>query len=355
MAIRYMYMEIKKININQTWSVANKSVSTKHASSDSKAIRSDNSTDVYIPKSIQSSVNYRPMTWDEYIWQEEIKNILSSAIFSAKKSWHTLGHILVSWPSWYGKTTLAQIIAKELSVNIKIITAYAINKPSEIISILNSLSEGDVLFIDEIHRLLPKIEEVLYTAMEDRSIDMVMPEWWSVRIPLSKFTLIWATTMMEKLSTPFKNRFVYKFHLAEYNSAEKSQIIARYLNHYNINFDDKLLNDIHERFESVPREIHNMCIKIRDYTSSHTSSQELKLDIYIRNDFVAWIGVDSDGLGAMHHRYLEILKTYDKPVWVKTIAMKLGINPQSVEDDIEPILVKLGKIDRTHRGRIYIY
>ena len=167
-------MQIKKINIKQN-KQSGRDALLEHVKAD--ANQSGNPADIYIPQNNQSSANYRPMTWDEYIWQEEIKNILSSAIFSAKKSWHTLGHILVSWPSWYGKTTLAQIIAKELGVNIKIITAYAINKPSEIISVLNSLSEWDVLFIDEIHRLLPKIEEVLYTAMEDRSIDMVMPEW----------------------------------------------------------------------------------------------------------------------------------------------------------------------------------
>jgi Holliday junction resolvasome RuvABC ATP-dependent DNA helicase subunit len=120
--------------------------------------------------------------------------------------------------------------------------------------------------------------------------------------------------MMEKLSTPFKNRFVYKFHLTEYNSSEKALIISRYLNHYNIKFENNILDNISDRFESVPREIHNMCIKIRDYITSHTKDHKLHLDIYIRNDFVNRIGVDSDGLGAMHHRYLEILKTYDKPV-----------------------------------------
>lgn len=331
-------MEIKKINTNQNKTALNKS---------------DNNTNIK-KNNDQKFKNYRPIEWSEFIWQDEIKNILTSAIFSSQKSGHNMGHILLSWPSGYGKTTMAQIIAKSLGVNIKIITAYAINKPSEIISILNSLSEGDVLFIDEIHRLLPKIEEVLYTAMEDWSIDMVMPEWWSVRIPLNKFTLIGATTMLEKLSIPFKNRFVYKFHLSEYNLSQKEQIAARYLNYYNIYYDPKILGLVSERVDSVPREIHNMCIKIRDFISSHTDSKQLILNHNIWLDFANWIWVDSDWLTNMHHRYLEILKWYTKPVWVKTIAMKLWINPQSVEEDLEPLLIKLWKVDRTHRGRIYI-
>lgn len=329
-------MEIKKINIKQN-----------------KASKSENISDIK-KSSDHNTKSYRPVERNDFVWQDEIKNILASAIFSSQKSSHSLGHILLSGPSGYGKTTLAQIISKSLGVNIKIITAYAINKPSEIISILNSLAEWDVLFIDEIHRLLPKIEEVLYTAMEDWSIDMVMPEGGSVRIPLNKFTLIWATTMLEKLSIPFKNRFVYKFHLSEYNLSQKEQIIARYLNHYNIYYDPKILPAVSERVDSVPREIHNMCIKIRDFISSHTDGKQLILDHNNRHDFTNWIWVDSDWLTAMHHRYLEILKSYDKPVGVKTIAMKLGINPQSVEWDLEPLLVKLGKIDRTHRGRIFI-
>ena len=148
---------------------------------------------------------------------------------------------MLSGPSGYGKTTLAQIIAKLLGVQIKIINAYAISKPAEMISILNSLQVHDILFVDEVHRLKAPVEEVLYSAMEDHVIDMVMPEGGSVRIPIHPFTLVGATTQMESLSTPFKNRFIYKFHLIEYDTDEKHQIILRYLHHYHITAADEII------------------------------------------------------------------------------------------------------------------
>lgn len=180
-----------------------------------------------------------------------------------------MGHMLFSGPSGFGKTTMAHIISKQGNVSIKAVTGYAITKPSEIISILNTLETGDVLFIDEIHRLKPNIEEVLYIAMEDFVIDMVMPEGGNVRIPINPFTLIGATTKSESLSQPIKNRFVYQFHFMEYTPTEKEIIIKKYLKKYGIMADDQLIKKMSEKVAAVPREIHNFCIKIRDYVITH--------------------------------------------------------------------------------------
>jgi len=186
---------------------------------------------VYKPDIKQTNNNnniVRPVSFEEFIWQEDIKNILKSAIISALKRWDSLWHILLSWDSWFWKTTLACIIANYLRKNIKIITAYAMEKPSDMISILNQLEEWDILFIDEIHRLKPKIEEILYIAMEDFRIDIIVQDE-NMSLPINKFTLIWATNKLENLSDAFKNRFIYKFHLKPYTNKEKEKILSKYL------------------------------------------------------------------------------------------------------------------------------
>lgn len=294
----------------------------------------------------------RPDTFDEFIGQEHIKGVVKTAIDSWKKrKWH-IGHILFSGPSWFGKTTMAHIISKQWQVNIKAVTWYAITKPSEIISILNTLENGDILFIDEIHRLKPNIEEVLYIAMEDFVIDMVMPEWWNVRIPINPFTLIGATTKSESLSQPIKNRFVYHFHFMEYTSNEKEIIIKKYLKKYEIKTSDEIVTKISGKVDAVPREIHNLCIKIRDFVI--TESQDKTLTDSLRIDFLKHSKIDEWGMTPLHAKYLEILENADRPLGVKAIAVQLWINEKAVEEDVEPLLLKLGKIEKTYGWRIII-
>lgn len=300
-----------------------------------------------------SDIQIRPTLFSQFVGQEEAKKVLDSAIQSAIKRQASLGHVLFAWQSGYGKTTLAQIVATQMGKQIKIITGYALSKPADLISVLNTLQEGDILFIDEIHRLKPTLEEVLYIAMEDFVIDMVMPEWGNVRVPLSPFTLIGATTKLELLSAPLKNRFVYKFHFMEYTAEERMWILQRYLDMYGIRVSPDVLVELSSKIEGVPREIHNFVIKLRDYLVAHHEHMEVShLTQELRNDFIGWVQIDEGGLTSIHKRYLEILETYDLPVGVKTIAMKLGINERSVEDDIEPLLLKLGKIDKTSRWRV---
>jgi len=305
-------------------------------------------------KLININGTHRPISFDEFIGQEHIKNVLKTAIESGKKRKSHVWHILFSWPSWFGKTTMANIIAKQSNVGIKAVTGYAITKPAEIISILNSLEQGDILFIDEIHRLKPNIEEVLYIAMEDFVIDMVMPEWWNVRIPINPFTLIWATTKSELLSQPIKNRFVYNFHFMEYNSQEKEIIIEKYLRQYEVDFDPSILPQISAKVDAVPREIHNLCIKIRDYTITNSHLDGIWLSLPIWEAFLIHSKIDEWGMTPLHAKYLDILREADRPLWIKTIAVQLGINEKAVEEDIEPLLLKLWKIEKTAGWRILI-
>ncbi|MFZ2150646.1 MAG: AAA family ATPase [Candidatus Absconditicoccaceae bacterium] len=293
----------------------------------------------------------RPSNFEEFIGQEHIKGVLKTAIQSAQKRDSHMGHILFSGPSGFGKTTIAYIISKQGNIGIKAVTGYAISKPSEIVSILNSLEQGDILFIDEIHRLKPNIEEVLYIAMEDFVIDMVMPEGGSVRIPINPFTLIGATTKSESLSQPMKNRFIYNFHFMEYSPEEKKTLIKKYLIEYKIKFNDNILSEISSKVDAVPREIHNLCIKIRDFI---VSRNEKILDENIRNQFILHSKIDDGGLTPLHNKYLEILRKADRPMGVKAIAVQLGINEKAVEEDVEPLLLKLDKIEKTAGGRILI-
>jgi Holliday junction DNA helicase RuvB len=292
----------------------------------------------------------RPDKFDDFIGQEHIKGVVQTAIQSGKVRKGSIGHMLFSGPSGFGKTTMASIISRQGQVNIKAVTGYAITKPSEIVSILNNLETGDILFIDEIHRLKPNIEEVLYIAMEDFVIDMVMPEGGNVRIPINPFTLIGATTKSETLSQPMKNRFVYNFHFMEYTPREKESLIKKYLLQYHIISSDAIITEIAKKVGSVPREIHNLCIKIRDFLITQSSlieDTDLQLDAGLRKDFLKHAQIEEGGMTPLHARYLEILADADRPLGVKAIAVQLGINEKAVEEDVEPLLLKLGKIEKT--------
>lgn len=294
----------------------------------------------------------RPDSFDLFVGQEHIKSVLNTAIQSAKKRESQIGHTLFGWPSGFGKTTMAHIVSKQSGTSIKAVTGYAISKPSEIVSILNSLDTWDILFIDEIHRLRPNVEEVLYIAMEDFVIDMVMPEGGSVRIPINPFTLVWATTKPESLSQPIKNRFVYNFHFMEYTPEEKKYIIQRYLNKYDVNHKEDILDLIHQKVDAVPREIHNLCVKIRDFVV--TTSEKMHLDESLRDKFLIHTKIDDGGMTPLHKKYLDILAEADRPLWVKSIAIQLWVNEKAVEEDIEPLLLKLSKIEKSHKGRVLL-
>lgn len=297
------------------------------------------------------TISHRPQSFAEFIWQAPIKSVLQTAIESAKLREAPLGHILFSGSSGFGKTTLATIISQQMHTNIKVVTGYALTKPSELVSLLNSLESWDILFIDEIHRIKPTLEEVLYIAMEDFVIDMLMPEWWSIRLPINPFTLVWATTKPESLSQPMKNRFIYHFHFMDYDLEEKKTILDRYLQHYQVNYEPDLLEKFVQKVASVPREIHNLVIKIRDYLISRQLPILTSKD---REEFLKHSQIDDWGMMPIHKKYLDILADFDRPVGVKTLAVQLGVSEKNLEEDIEPLLLKLGKIEKTTKGRSLI-
>ena len=297
------------------------------------------------------TISHRPQSFTEFIWQSPIKSVLQTAIESAKLREAPLGHILFSGSSGFGKTTLATIISQQMNTNIKVVTGYALTKPSELVSLLNSLESWDILFIDEIHRIKPTLEEVLYIAMEDFVIDMLMPEWWSIRLPINPFTLVWATTKPESLSQPMKNRFIYHFHFMDYDLEEKKTILDRYLQHYQVNYEPDLLEKFVQKVASVPREIHNLVIKIRDYLISRQLPILTSKD---REEFLKHSQIDDWGMMPIHKKYLDILADFDRPVGVKTLAVQLGVSEKNLEEGIEPLLLKLGKIEKTTKGRSLI-
>lgn len=297
------------------------------------------------------TISHRPQSFTEFIWQAPIKSVLQTAIESAKLREAPLGHILFSGSSGFGKTTLATIISQQMNTNIKVVTGYALTKPSELVSLLNSLESWDILFIDEIHRIKPTLEEVLYIAMEDFVIDMLMPEWWSIRLPINPFTLVWATTKPESLSQPMKNRFIYHFHFMDYDLEEKKTILDRYLQHYQVNYEPDLLEKFVQKVASVPREIHNLVIKIRDYLISRQLPILTSKD---REEFLKHSQIDDWGMMPIHKKYLDILSDFDRPVGVKTLAVQLWVSEKNLEEDIEPLLLKLGKIEKTTKGRSLI-
>ncbi len=297
------------------------------------------------------TISHRPQSFAEFIWQAPIKSVLQTAIESAKLREAPLGHILFSGSSGFGKTTLATIISQQMNTNIKVVTGYALTKPSELVSLLNSLESWDILFIDEIHRIKPTLEEVLYIAMEDFVIDMLMPEWWSIRLPINPFTLVWATTKPESLSQPMKNRFIYHFHFMDYDLEEKKTILDRYLQHYQVYYEPDLLEKFVQKVASVPREIHNLVIKIRDYLISRQLPILTSKD---REEFLKHSQIDDWGMMPIHKKYLDILADFDRPVGVKTLAVQLGVSEKNLEEDIEPLLLKLGKIEKTTKGRSLI-
>ena len=297
------------------------------------------------------TISHRPQSFAEFIWQAPIKSVLQTAIESAKLREAPLGHILFSGSSGFGKTTLATIISQQMNTNIKVVTGYALTKPSELVSLLNSLESWDILFIDEIHRIKPTLEEVLYIAMEDFVIDMLMPEWWSIRLPINPFTLVWATTKPESLSQPMKNRFIYHFHFMDYDLEEKKTILDRYLQHYQVNYEPHLLEKFVQKVASVPREIHNLVIKIRDYLISR---QLPILPSKDREEFLKHSQIDDWGMMPIHKKYLDILTDFDRPVGVKTLAVQLWVSEKNLEEDIEPLLLKLGKIEKTTKWRSLI-
>jgi len=292
--------------------------------------------------------------WESFVGQKHIIKIITTAVQWAKIAETPLWHMLLTWPSGHGKTTLARLIADEMGVRVHHITAYALTKPADIISLLNSLQPHDVLFIDELHRCKAVIEEVLYVAMEDFAIDMILPDWKPLRINLHPFTLIGATTKPEWLTAPLKNRFVYKLHFMEYSVPEKSFLLTNQLARFGITIQPiKLIDTMCTYSTSVPREIGNLSKQLLDRLTAHFWRDDLVVTPERREIFWQDLQLQQWWLTPLHQAYLNLLEDFwERALWIKTIATTLWVHERTIEEDIEPLLIKLKKIEKTPKGRI---
>lgn len=296
----------------------------------------------------------RPQNLDHYIGQEKIKESLKIYIEAAKVRHEALDHVLFYGPPGLGKTTLAGIIANEMGTRFRITSGPAIGKTGELAAILNGLNEGDVLFIDEIHRLDKQVEEVLYSAMEDYAIDIMIGKGEmakSVRLPLPKFTLIGATTRAGMLSAPLRDRFGVVSHMEYYTIEELKTIIEQSAKLLHVEIDEEGALEMARRSRGTPRLANRLLRRVRDYA-------QVRFDGTINRDVAKsaldLLDVDQDGLDLNDRNIL--LTIIDKfgggPVGLDTLAAALGEDSGTIEDVYEPYLVKNGFINRTPKGRV---
>jgi len=293
----------------------------------------------------------RPANLDEYIGQEQIKKNLKVFIKAAKKRDETLDHLLFFGPPGLGKTTLANIIANEMNANIKTISAPMLEKSGDLAAILTNLEDGDILFIDEIHRLKASIEEVLYSAMEDFRLDIVIgsgPAAQTIKIDVAKFTLIGATTRAGMLSNPLRDRFGITFRLNFYNEDELALIVRLASEKLNTNIEKEASFEIARRSRGTPRIALRLLKRVRDFAEVEESHITQKLAKYALDE----LGINEHGFDELDIRFLTLLADAKKPLGLSTIAAALSEDEDTIEEVIEPFLIANGYIEKTPKGRI---
>ncbi len=307
-----------------------------------------------IEEDVKTENNLRPLKLEDYVGQEKVKRNLKVYIEAAKERNDALDHVLFYGPPGLGKTTLAGIIANEMGTHIKVTSGPAIEKPGEMAAILNNLSEGDVLFVDEIHRLNRQVEEVLYPAMEDYQIDIMIGKGAtarSIRLELPKFTLVGATTRAGLLSAPLRDRFGVVNHLEYYTVKELETIIIRSAGCLGVDIDEQGAMELARRSRGTPRLANRLLKRVRDFA-------QVKYDGRITGDVADYslnlLDVDKDGLDRNDRLILStIINKYSGgPVGIETLAASIGEDSGTLEDVYEPYLIQNGFINRTPRGRV---
>ena len=306
------------------------------------------------PQEQQVEISLRPTSFDEYIGQERLKKNLKLAIDAAKKRGESIDHVLLYGPPGLGKTTMANVIAREMGANIRITSGPAIEKAGDLASIVTNLQDGDILFIDEIHRMPRAVEEILYSAMEDFKLDIVIgkgPAARSVRLDLPHFTVIGATTRTGSLAAPLRDRFGHIYRLEFYTPKEISKIILRSSNLLGSDIEKEASDILSTRARLTPRIANRILKRVRDYADVNGDGI---IDSKIVKEALKILEIDELGLDAADRNLLNsVIENYGtRPVGLNTMAALTGDETATIEDFYEPYLMQIGFLQRTPRGRI---
>jgi Holliday junction DNA helicase RuvB len=309
--------------------------------------------DIITPNDKEFEKQLRPLSFGDFKGQKQVIDNLVVFVTAAKQRGESLDHVLLHGPPGLGKTTLATIIANELQVCLRVTSGPVLDKPGDLAGLLTNLQEGDVLFIDEIHRLSPVVEEYLYSAMEDFQIDIMIdkgPSARSVQLTLNKFTLIGATTRSGLLTSPLRARFGIKFHLEYYDHEILTGIVKRSAGILNVKIDEEAAVEIARRSRGTPRIANALLRRVRDFAQVKGSGE---IDLDITRYGLKALNIDQHGLDEMDNRILSVIidKFSGGPVGLNTISTAVGEESGTIEEVYEPFLIKEGFLKRTPRGR----